>query len=507
MSSDSRRRDRRLFWMAIMLSTCNGMVILDTSIANVSIPHIAGSLGVSASQATWTITSYAVADAITVVLAGWLALRFSAIRAFYGAMIGFILFSILCGMAVSLDMLVIARIGQGLCGGPVIPLTQVLILRHYPIERRAEGMAYYTTTTMLGPVLGPVLGGVISDGMSWHWIFFINVPIGLICLVGARMLLPKDDTPIRKVPIDKVGFMLMVVWIGALQIVFDLGREYDWFADPTILALTIIAVIGFIAFIIWELTEEHPVVDLRVFRNRSFTSGVFCFTIGYSAFYAGIVVIPQWLQLSLGYSATQAGYATCVTGLAGMAVSMIPPRLMRIMDIRIIMTGGIIWLGSATMLRTQWTSGSDFWSLFYPQIVMGLGVPFYFIAALSFAFSSVDPKDQASATGLFAFMRTIGFAFAASLSLTYWDNQDRIAGSELAGKLNTEATSATLAANGFSFEQARIIIAQLVQKEALTLATDKIFLVCGLATLLASALIWIVPRPKLPDHGHGGGAH
>ncbi len=505
MSEGERLKGPRLFWATMILSTANFMVVLDTTIANVSIPHIAGSLGVSAHQATWTITSYAVADAITVVLSGWLARRFGGVRTFTACLIGFTFFSILCGLSVTLDMLVASRIGQGLCGGPLIPLSQTLMMRIYPPDKLAQGMSYWTLTTMLGPVLGPVAGGLISDGLSWHWIFLINVPFAIALLVGCRMLLRSAENETAKVRVDTVGLALMVVWIGSMQMILDIGRERDWFADPTILALGVVAVIGFIAFVIWELTDEHPVVDLRVFRHKPFLISTTCFTLGYGSFYAGIVVIPQWMQLSLGYTATYAGYATCVTGFSSFLMSQFPPKVLKFVDARLVVTLGMVWLGLGTLLRTEWTSQVDFWTLFYPQAVMGLAIPFFFTTLISIGFATMPPKETASAAGLFAFMRTMGLAFGTSLSLTYWDSEARVAGAELSGKLNSEATQATLAERGFSFEQSRTIIAQLVDKEAVTLATDKIFLVTGVTTIAIAVLIWLIPRPRLS--GSPGGGH
>ncbi len=487
---------RRLLLATLTLSMANFMVVLDTTIANVSIPHIAGSLGVSPSQATWTITSYAVADAITVTLAGWLAQRFGGVRTFIAGLIGFATFSVLCSTSVTIEMLVIARIGQGLCGGPLIALSQTLLMRIYPIEKRAQGQAFWSMTTLLGPVLGPVFGGLISDGLSWHWIFLINLPVAMLCIFSVLTLLRPIENARVKLPIDWFGFLLLVTWIGALQIVLDTGREHDWFSDPTVLTMAIIAGIGFAVFLVWELTAEHPIVNLRVFRHRGYTMGVLCFTLGFSSYYAGIIVIPQWLQTSLGYSATQAGYATCVSGIAALTMTQFPPRLMRLVDPRLIVTCGLFWIGGATLLRSEWTSQADFWTLLIPQLLMGFAIPFFFNTVVTMMFASVQPQEQPAAAGMFAFMRTMGLAFAASLSLTYWDNQARVAGAELVGKVHGATTVDTLVASGFSFEQSRMIIGRLVEQEAITLATDKVFLVTGLILILIPAFIWFVPVPK-----------
>ena len=494
---------QRRLWAGIILAVANLMVILDTTIANVSVPHISGSLGISPSQGTWVITSYAVAEAVCVPLTGWLAQRFGVVRVFVAGMLGFGIFSMLCGMSVTLGMLVACRIGQGLCGGPLMPLSQTLLLRIYPPEKRGQAMGMWAMTTLVGPVLGPILGGVISDSWSWHWIFFINIPVALGCAFGAMTVLSSAETATAKVPIDRVGLMLLVLWIGALQIMLDIGREHDWFADTTVVVLGIVALVGLIAFVIWELTEEHPIVDLRIFRHRGFTVGVTVLSLGFGTYFAGIVVIPQWLQITQGYTATWAGLATSFTGMAALLVAMIPGKLQTKVDPRILASGGLVWIGGATLLRTQWTSGLDFGTLILPQLIMGLGMPFFFITITTLSLGSVLPRETASAAGLQSFTRTIGLAFATSVVTTYWDNQGRISGSEIAGKLNSDAMSTTLAANGFSLEQTRVVIAQLVDKEAVMLATDKVFLVAGLLMWAIAALIWFAPRPKKIVAGGG----
>ena len=499
---------RRRFMAALALGAANLTVVLDLTIANVSIPHISGDLGISPSQGTWIITSYAIAEAISVPLTGWLAQRFGAVRTFILGALGFGLFSVLCGMSMTLGMLVACRVAQGLCGGPLMPLTQMLLMRIYPPEKRGQAMAVWAMSSLIGPALGPILGGLISDNMTWHWIFFINVPIIAFCAITAHTLLRPVETPTAKLPIDVVGLGLMIVWISALQIMLDTGREHDWFADPTVLALGIIAVVGLIIFVIWELTEEHPIVDLRIFRYRGFTIGALTLAMGVGTYFAGIVVIPQWMQLSLGYSATQAGIGIAFTAIAGTFVARFPPRLMARYDPRIILSAGLVWVGGATLLRINWTSGADFWTLAMPQFIMGLGMPFFFVTAATMSLGAVPAREVALAAGLQNFMRTIAIAVSTSLAMTYWNDQSRVAGSELVGKIHSDATSATLTASGFSLDQVNILIAQLVDKEALTLATDKVFLVTGLMTWAIAAWVWLSPRTKeMAPAPAGAGGH
>ena len=282
----------RLIFAAFVLALANFMVVLDMTIANVSVPHITGSLAVSSSQGTWVITSYAVAEAICVPLTGWLTGRFGAIRVFVISLIGFTSFSVLCGLSTSLEMLIFCRIGQGLFGGPIMPLSQMLLLRIFPPEKQSQAMGMWAMTTVVGPILGPILGGSISDNLSWHWIFFINIPVGIFCALAALRLLKPVETAIAKLKIDTVGLFLLIIWIGALQLMLDLGHEHDWFNSGMIWILALTTVIGLITFIIWELTEQHPIVDIRIFRYRGFTLSVLALALGFGAFFGSIVLIP-----------------------------------------------------------------------------------------------------------------------------------------------------------------------------------------------------------------------
>lgn len=486
-------RHRTLAGMVLALS--NLMVVLDLTIANVSVPHIAGNLGISADQGTWIITSYAVAEAICVPLTGWLAQRFGVVKIFIYAMAGFGLFSVLCGLSVTLPMIVVCRIGQGLCGGPIMPMSQTLLMRVFPPEQRSRAMGLWAMTTLVGPALGPILGGYISDNWSWHWIFFINLPIAVLCVFAAVALLRPVETDTAKVPIDRVGLFLLIFWIGCLQIMLDIGRDHDWFGDPLIVALAAAAAVGFLAFIIWELTEEHPVVDLRIFRHVGYTSGVFTLALVFGAYFSGIVIIPQWLQSSLGYTATWAGIVTAFTAIAALSVAPIVPRLMGRVDVRLMLSGSVAWLGIMALVRTHWTSGADFWTLAMPQFVQGFAMPFFMIPLTTLTLGSVDPDETASAAGLQNFLRTMAIAIATSLVLTGWGDAQRVSRNELASVLHPDTVQADLAARGFSPEQARGIISNLVDQQSLAVAVDYVFFVAAAVSFLAAAIVWLAPRP------------
>ena len=480
-----------------VLALANFIVVLDITIANVSIPHISGNLGISADQGTWVITSYAVAEAICVPLTGWLSGRFGAVKMFIAGMFGFGFFSLLCGLSPTLSMLVVCRIGQGLCGAPLMPLSQTLLLRIFPPEQRGRAMGVWAMTTLLGPAMGPILGGVISDNWSWHWIFIINVPIVLFCGITALLLLRRAETETKKIPIDKVGLALLIFWISSLQLMLDIGRDHDWFHDPLIVVLGLCALVGFAAFIIWELTDEHPIVDLRIFRHVGFSAGVFSLSLCFGAYFASIVIIPQWLQLSLGYTATWAGFATALTAIAALTTSGLAAKLMTRMDPRILISAAVGWLGIMALVRTQWwTSGADFWTLALPQFIQGFGVSFFMVPLTAVTLGAVKPAETASAAGLQNFLRTMTIALATSIVLTLWGNAERTSQNELAGTIHPDVAMRQLEASGLGMEQSRQVIGNLVGQQAMAVAVNHVFLIAAIVLFVAAAVVWLSPRPK-----------
>ncbi|MBC2667430.1 DHA2 family efflux MFS transporter permease subunit [Novosphingobium flavum] len=496
-------------WAAgIILAISNFMVVLDLTIANVSVPHIAGNLGISLDQGTWVITSYAVAEAVCVPLTGWLATRFGAARVFTMALLGFGAFSLLCGLSPTLGVLVAARIGQGLFGAPLMPMSQTLMMLIFPPERRAKFMAVWAMTTLLGPAMGPIVGGWISDNWSWHWIFLINVPIAVGASVAAGLLLAPVKTPVFRAPIDAVGLGLLIFWIGCLQIVLDTGRDHDWFADPTILLLAIASAIGFVVFVIWELTEEHPVVDLRVFRHVGFASGVFTMTLAYGAFFSGNVIIPQWLQSVMGYSAQNSGMVTASSAMAALITAPIAGKLSgsNKIDPRLMISGGLLWICFTTLLRSHWTTDDTMWGYAFPIFLQGFGMPFFFIPLTTLVLNSVDPEETASGAGLQAFMRTIAVAVSTSLVLTYWGNRQRDMHNEIANILNPDQATTALGNLGMGMDSIRGYINGLVDTQAITVAMNNASVMAAISVALAAAVLWLAPKP-VPRQGMEGMAH
>jgi len=490
---------------AIAIGAGNFLVVLDSTIANVSVPTIAGSLGVSSSQGTWVITSYAVAEAITVPLTGWLARRFGAQRVFITCYVGFALISLFCGLSTSLGMLILGRVLLGLVGGPIMPLAQTLLLRIFPPERATLAIVLFSMTTLVGPIVGPILGGVICDNVGWPWIFFVSAPFALAGGAVLFTLLRGQPDPKAKARVDSVGLGLLIVWVGALQILLDEGRDQDWFASPEIRALAIVAGLGFLSFLIWVLTEKTPIVDLRIFRNRGFAAAAATYAFGFAAFFSTIVIVPLWLQQNMGYTATWAGYATGIMGILAIACAPLVGKATERFDPRLIACLGFIGLGLINASRMGFDSDVTFGQMAIPTLLYGPCMVMFFIPLSGLTVSSVAPEEQANAAGLANFMRTLGGAFATSLVQTLWSDAGRRSQSELAGAMvHGSRTVDAFEAGGMSHSGAVAMLDQIVQTQSTMLATLKVF---GMVTLVffgSGMLIWVAPKPKGPIALGGG---
>ena len=485
-----------MLWLAaIILASANFIAVLDMTIANVSVNTIAGSLGISSSQGTWIITSYSVAEAIAVPLTGWIAGRFGAVAVFSSAIWLFGAFSAICGFADSLSVLVFGRVMQGLAGGLMIPLSQTLLMRIFPKEKAAGAMALWAMTTLTAPVIGPIVGGMICDSYSWPLIFFINVPLALFCAPVVWRMLARYEEALIRAPIDTVGLVLMIVAVGALQLMLDLGKEHDWFASTGIIALAVIAVLGLAVLIIWELTEEHPIVDLRVFRHRGFATGVLIISLGFAAIFAGNVLTPLWLQSHMGYTATDAGLATAWSGVLAVFAAPFAGMLSAKIDQRKLICAGLSWLAFTMVLRADATTDMTYWQISIPLFLMGAGMPFFFVPLTTLALGSVEEHETASAAGMQNFLRTLSGAVATSLVTTYWDDQAQIMHAELVGlsDRNNETVDA-LTRIGLSFDAALQQLDHMILGQSVMIATNQLMALTTIIFAAAAALIWLAPK-------------
>ncbi|TPW33374.1 DHA2 family efflux MFS transporter permease subunit [Martelella alba] len=484
---------------ALAIGTGNFMVVLDSTIANVSVPTIAGSVGVSVSQGSWVITSYAVAEAITVPLTGWLARKFGALRVFIFCYLAFGLVSVFCGMSQSLGMLIAGRVMLGLCGGPIMPLSQMLLMRIFPPKQATGAAVLWAMTTLIGPIAGPILGGVICDSFGWQWIFFIKVPIALVGGVLVFSLTRGLSDPRGPARIDKVGLALLVVWVAALQIVLDEGRNHDWFASREIVILAIIAAIGFASFLIWELTDDNPIVDLKIFRYRGFSAAAVTFAGGFGAFFAAIVILPLWLQQNMGYTATWAGYATGIMGILALISAPIVGKASETIDPRLILSVGILGLGAMTAWRMTFNSDVTFMQMAWPTLFTGPFMVMFFVPVTGLAISCVGPEEQANAAGLSNFMRTLAGAFATSLVQTGWANQARVNQTELVNAMpHANEVVAGMVASGTPYDAAVASLTRMVEHQSVLLSTLNMFGAITIVFVVAAMLPWLIPKPKGP---------
>ena len=484
-----------MLWVAgIVLALANFVAVLNMTIANVTVPNIAGALGAGSSQGTWVITSYAVAEAITVPLTGWLAGRFGAVRLFCISVVLFGAFSLLCGMSTSLGMLLGMRVLQGMAGGPLLALSQTLLLRIFPKEQSMQAMGLWAMTTLLAPVVGPVLGGWLCDNYSWPWVFLINVPMALLFGAIAWALLKRYQDPAVIKPVDKIGMLLLIIWVAALQIMLDEGKDKDWFSSMEIRVLAITAVIGFISFLIWELTEKNPIVDLRVFRHRGFSSCMVVLALAFGAFFGLNVLTPQWLQYNMGYTTTWAGLVVAWGGLLSVVFSPIAAKLANRVDPRILIFIGCLWLGLDTFWRAYATSDMSYWVICIPLFFMGVGMPMYYVPLTGLAMGSVNEEETASAAGLMNFVRTISGAIATSLVTTSWQNRSIIAHAKLADIVDPSGQVASTLPPGLSGQMVREMLNNLVTSQSLMLATNGLMLVVGAIFIIASVSIVLAPK-------------
>jgi DHA2 family multidrug resistance protein len=357
-------------------------------------------------------------------------------------------------------------------------------------------------TTTTAPILGPILGGAISDNWTWPWIFFINLPVVAICGFGVFSLLTPFETKREKARIDTVGLILLVVSVGAFQIMLDTGREHDWFASTWIVGLAVLAAISFAAFVIWELTDANPVVNLRIFRFRGFSFATVAISLGFGAFFSQVVLTPLWLQQVAGYTATETGYIVAWIGVFAVLFSPIAAGLIGKIDIRISICAGILWMAMTSVLRASWNADVNYWTLALPHLLQGMGMPFFFVGLTALALSSVPEKDQTSAAGLMSFLRTLSGAMGTAMATTAWDSASRTSRSELASSLNDPgATMSALERAGLTLEQARGVIDRLVEVQAATQGVLHLFLASGTIFLIAAAAVWCAPLPKRVSMG------
>ena len=494
--------------IAVMFATF--MEVLDTTVVNVSLPHIAGNLSASIDESTWVLTSYLVANAIVLPLTGWLARHFGRKRLLMTSVAGFTISSLLCGMAPNLPLLVMFRLLQGATGGAMQPLSQAVLLEAFPPHERGKAMGFWGLGIVVAPILGPVLGGWLTDTYSWRWVFYINLPVGIASLVMTQLYV-FDPSYLRKDTdrIDYWGIGLLALWVGALQLALDLGQERDWFSSPFITALAVICGLGLLAFLVRELTAREPVIDLQVFRIRTYSTGVFLMTTLGFVLYGSLVLLPVMLQTLLGYPSLQAGIAMAPRGLGSFIGMPVVGMLIGRVDARKMVAFGLtagaltlFWLGHLNL-------NAGYWDIFWPQFFQGLGLSALFVPLTTISMDPIPRERMGNATSLFNLMRNlgggIGIATTGTLLARNQQAYVNIMGAHVTAYSPAAQASLDAARRGFiasgsdpvtATQRAYAAVFGAVQRQAAMVSFVDLFRLLGFIFLLLLPLVLLMRRPR-----------
>ncbi len=498
--------------VSVMLATF--MEVLDTTVVNVSLPHIAGNLSASIDEATWTLTSYLVANAIILPLTGWLARVIGRKRLLLSAIIGFSLSSVLCGMAVSLEMLIFFRIVQGATGGVLQPVSQAVMLEAFPPAERGKAMAFWGLGIVVAPMLGPMLGGWLTDNYSWRWVFYINLPIGLASVVMSRTFVFDPPYLQRgKAGVDTWGIGLLALGIGALQIVLDKGQQEDWFESSLIVVGAIVAVVALGAFVIREIMARDPVVNLRILMQRTYAAGTSLMTLLGFVLYGSLVALPIFLQTLLGYPAAQAGIAMAPRGMGsfvgmpmiGMIIGRVDPRKM--------LAVGLAGSAFSLMALSRINLGAGYWNLFWPQFFQGIFMAMLFVPLTTITMDAIPKEEMGNATSLFNLMRNLGGSIGIAVATTLIARSSQLFVNRLGAHVNPYNQSAGEMLNllrGYfmsrgadmatATREAYAVVNGIVQQQAALLSYLNEFKIFGAIFLAMLPLILLMKRPA-----RGGG--
>lgn len=477
------------------------MNILDLTIANVSVPTIAGAMAVTPTQGTWIITSYAVSEAIMLPLTGFFAARLGQRRMFMLATAAFTLASLVCALSLNFPMLLAARVVQGAVGAAMIPLAQAMLLAIYPPSQRGLAMGIFVMTTVAAPIIGPLAGGWITDQLSWHWIFLVNLPVGALCLLLVGSLLGRYESTRRQAPMDLVGIALLALGVGSLQILLDKGNELDWFGSPLIVVLAAVSAMALALFIVWTLTARHPVVELRLFARRNYAVGAGALALASVAFFGTNVVVPLWLQTQLGYTAEWAGRTMAFGGLLAIVLGPLIGANIHRLDARAVASFGLTMFALFAWLSSRFTTGVDFWTLATTRLVMGVGVSSLFLPLTTIYLSGLTAEQTASAAGLANFMRNIGSSFGTSIMTSLWSHRATQYGAQLAESVNDHNPAASaylgqLARLGLAPDAALAYVQNaVIAPQASLLATNAVLLASAALMLALITVVWVARPP------------
>jgi DHA2 family multidrug resistance protein len=489
--------------------------VLDTSIANVAVPYIAGNLSVSADNGTWVITSFAVSNAIVLPLTGWLSAYFGQVRLFVWSVLLFSFVSFLCGLSTTLGMLILFRVAQGAVAGSLIPLSQTLLMASNPPEKQGGALGFWGTVVVVAPVLGPIVGGYLTDVYSWPWIFYINVPIGIFSALVVWFFLRDRESAIVKNPIDWVGLFLLSVAVACLQIMLDKGKDLDWFESNWIIGLTLVSIIAFGYFVIWNHYQKHPIVDFSFFKNRNFFFGTLAITMGYLTYFGATVIIPLWLQTEQNYTPFWAGLAVAPIGIISIFFANILGQNLHRFDLRMLAAVSFLFFSIGFFIQANFTTQISVETIMWTRFFQGFGVLFFFLPLVQLSLGDIPKKQYASAAGLFNFIRIlIGSGFGTSLSVQIWSHLEIYHHARLTETVTTyDATTSqlyqSLQNHSEQFTPGIIdrVLDQQIEQQAYMLSTNDLSWLGAWLLLLMIPLIFCCKRVNHLETAVAGGQH
>jgi MFS transporter, DHA2 family, multidrug resistance protein len=496
--------------------------VMDTSVVNVSLPHIQGSLSVGVDEATWVLTSYLVANAIIIPITGWLSSIFGRKRYLIFSIVLFTTSSLACGAAPSLELLVIGRVLQGLGGGGLQPLSQAILLEAFPVAEHGMAMAVFGMGVVFAPILGPVVGGWITDNWSWRWVFYINLPFGVMAVALAALLI-YDPPYIRraKLRIDYWGLILISIGLACLQIVLDKGEREDWFASSFIVILTVITVVALTLFAIVELRVKHPVVNLRVFKDRTFATGNVMMFMGFFCLFGGFVLLPLYAQTLMGYPAVWSGYVLGPGGVASLMIMPVAGGLMRKgVSPRALLAAGLCTMAYALWLMSGFNLQADFPSIAVPRFIQGFGLGLFFVPLAASTYVNVPKEEMGNASGIFNLLRNLGGSFGVAVASTLLAQRSQVHQNFLVERINAfnpnlpgyaERLLNLLPGQGAAVADSQLMLARIyheVLRQANMLAFNDIFWLFAWLTAFLVPLTLIMRGPKRGGAADMvGGAH
>lgn len=486
----------RIILLGIAISLASFLNMLNATIVNVSLVNIAGDFAIAPTQGTWLITAYAVSEAIVLPLMGYLTARFGTVRQYVWSTLLFTLSSLLCGLSFSYSSLLVFRLLQGIVGASMIPLSQILIAKIFPKEKRGIGMTIWSMTLVIGPVLGPVIGGWITYNISWRYCFFFNVPIGLFIGLLAYFLFRDEyrkEKP-EEVTLDKMGLLCLIIGIGSLQVMLDKGTDLDWFSNNIIVGLGVVAFIFLTILIIWEWNHEAPLIDVRLFLNGTFTIGCICAFAAYMAFYFSSVLIPLWLQNYMGYTSFDSGKATGVLGFSVLVLSPVAGKALEKVHAKYISILGFILFGGLSIYCANLYLDIPIYIIAKTRILQGIGLAFFFVSINVMALAPFEGKEFVAASGIFNFVRNMGGSFGTALVMPLWNHSMAYHHEVLAANVSIGNPNFSVVAGlkGLNMTEKLFLINGQIEKLSAVMGVNDVLIVSGMIAFALIPLMFLI---------------